>query len=188
MSNSGLLEAFMQSRTALLRYLVLRGAPADEGEDVLQEVFVRLSTDSIGPVDQPRAYLYRMATNQLLLQRRTGSRRGRREELWTDLHSGDSREIDEAPSVEARLIAREKLTILQHALDALPERTRDIFRRFRIEGEPQRAIAADIEISVSAVEKHLARAYDAIATVKLQFDEETGPPGTLRGSRRPHGD
>ena len=57
-------------------------------------------------------------------------------------------------------------------LDALPERTRTIFRRFRIDGEPQRLIADELGISVSAVEKHLARAYQAIADVKLRLDED----------------
>lgn len=183
MSNSGLFEAFLESRQALLRYLTLRGATEDEGEDILQEVFVRLSVDGIAPVDQPRAYLYKMATNQFLLQRRTGCRRERREEAWVDAHAGDPREVDETPSVESRLIAREKLVILQHTLDGLPERTRDIFRRFRIEGEPQSKIAADIDISVSAVEKHLARAYEAIAKMRLRFDEDAGDWRTLKGSK-----
>jgi len=62
------------------------------------------------------------------------------------------------------------LAILQRVFDELPERTRTIFRRFRLDGEPQRQIAADLGISVSAIEKHLTRAYEAVAAAKLRLD------------------
>jgi RNA polymerase sigma-70 factor (ECF subfamily) len=187
MSSSGLLGAFMDARAALLHYLVLRGAAADEAEDILQEVSLKLSAGGIGPVEQPRAYLYKMANNHFLLHRRTAHRRIRREEDWVDAHGGDHREVDEQPSAEARLIAREQLAILQRTLDGLPERTRMIFRRFRIDGEPQRQIAVDIGISVSAVEKHLARAYEAIATAKLRLDGDSRDSRYLSGGRDRHG-
>jgi RNA polymerase sigma factor (sigma-70 family) len=170
MSNSGLLGAFIQCRPALLRYLTLRGATAEEAQDILQEVHLKLWAEKIGEVDQPRAYLYKMTTNHFLLHRRTADRRTRREEAWMVAQGGEQPEVVESPSIEAGLIVREQLAILQRVLDALPERTRTIFRRFRLDGEPQREIAADIGISVSAIEKHLTRAYEAIAAAKLRLD------------------
>lgn len=183
MADGSLLRVFLTSRSALLRYLMLRGATADEAEDILQEVYLKLSADRIGPVLEPRAYLYRMTNNHFLGWRRASGRRMRREEDWVDAHSGDPREVDERPSVEAHLIAREQLAILQRVLDGLPERTRTIFRRFRIGGEPQRLIAADIGISVSAVEKHLTRAYEAISAAKLRLDVDRSDPRHLRNER-----
>ena len=171
-SGSGLLSAFTEGRPALLRYLTLRGATPEEAEDILQEVHLKLWAEKIGSVEQPRAYLYTMTNNHFLLHRRTASRRARREGDWVVAHGGERPEVDERPSVEAGLIAREQLAILQRVLDALPERTRIIFRRFRVDGEPQRDIAADIGISVSAIEKHLTRAYEAIAAAKLRLDED----------------
>lgn len=170
MSNSGLLGAFIECRPALLRYLKLRGATGDEAEDILQEVHLKLWAEKIGLVDQPRAYLYKMTNNHFLLHRRTAGRRARREGDWVVAHSGEQPEIDERPSAEAGLIARQQLDILQRTLDALPERTRIVFRRFRLDGEPQRQIAAEMGISVSAIEKHLTRAYEAIAAAKLRMD------------------
>jgi RNA polymerase sigma factor (sigma-70 family) len=170
MSNSGLLEAFIACRAALLRYLTLRGATTAEAEDVLQEVHLKLWAEKIGPVDQPRAYLYKMTNNHFLLHRRTANRRAHREGAWMVVRGGEQPEVDDHPSAEAGLIAREQLAILQRVLDALPERTRTIFRRFRIDDEPQRQIAADVGISVSAIEKHLTRAYEVIAAAKLRMD------------------
>lgn len=188
MSNSGLVAAFMQSRAALLRYLTVRGATAEEAEDVLQDMVLKLSTDRVGPIDQPRAYLYRMATNHFLLLRRTAGRRERREEAWVEAQSGPNRETDDTPSAETIIIHRQKLVILQRVLDALPERTRHIFRQFRIHGEPQRKIATEINISVSAVEKHLARAYEAITIARRQFDEDGVVSRSLEGLGERHDD
>lgn len=168
----GLLALFAEMRPALLRYLASRGAGADEAEDILQDVQVKLLADAIGPVDQPRAYLYRMTNNHFLLARRTAGRRVRREEDWLSAQGADGGEADQKPSAETELIARQQLAILQRVLDELPERTRKIFRRFRIDGEPQRLIADEMGISVSAVEKHLAKAYQAISDVKLRLDED----------------
>lgn len=187
MASGGLATAFIDLRAALSRYLMLRGASAEEAEDILQDVYLTLSADRIGPVAEPRAYLYRMTTNHFLLARRTDGRRTRREEDWVEAHSGETSEMDEQPSAEARLIAREQLAILQRVLDGLPERTRMIFRRFRIDGEPQRRIAVDIGISVSAVEKHLTRAYEAIAAAKLKLDGDNAHPRHLSDGRGRHG-
>ena len=170
--SAGLLALFTEVRPALLRYLGSRGARPEEAEDILQDVQVKLLADGVGSVDQPRAYLYRMTNNHFLASRRMAGRRMRREEDWVSAQGADRGEIDQKPSAEAELIARQQLAILQRVLDALPERTRTIFRRFRIDGEPQRLIADELGISVSAVEKHLARAYQAIADVKLRLDED----------------
>jgi len=169
MSNTGLLGAFMECRPALLRYLTLRGARTDEAEDILQEVHLKLWAEKMGSVDQPRAYLYKMTHNHFLLHRRTAVRRTQREEDWMQVHGGEQPDVDERPSAEAGLIAREQLAILQRVLDALPERTRTIFRRYRIDGELQRQIAAEMGISVSAIEKHLTRAYEAIAAIRSRL-------------------
>jgi RNA polymerase sigma-70 factor (ECF subfamily) len=173
MPNSGLLQIFAEVRDALLRFLVSRGAFPADAEDILQEVHLKLLADGLGPIAEPRAYLYKMANNHFLRMRRTAERRTRREEDWTRAHGGGDGELDGRPSIEAELIAREQLAILQRVLDGLPERTRTIFRRFRVDGEPQRQIAADLEISVSAVEKHLAKAYAAISAAKLRLDGES---------------
>jgi RNA polymerase sigma factor (sigma-70 family) len=187
MSSSELLEAFTQLRPALLRYLTLRGARAEEAEDVLQEAHLKLWAPKVGPVEQPRAYLYSMVSNHFLLHRRAANRRVRREEDWVDVHGDEQRELDDRPSAEAQLIALEQLTSLQRALDTLPERTSTIFRRFRVDGEPQRQIALDLGISVSAVEKHLARAYEVIVAARLRLDEDFPDPRHLKSERGRHG-
>ncbi|HZV10979.1 MAG TPA: sigma factor, partial [Novosphingobium sp.] len=88
MPDSGLLQTFLNARPELLRFLRLRGAMPEEAEDILQNLGLKLAAQATGPVDQPRAYLYRMATNAFLLHRRGDARRRRRDEDWVDAQSG----------------------------------------------------------------------------------------------------
>jgi RNA polymerase sigma-70 factor (ECF subfamily) len=176
---AGLAGAFLAMRAELLRFLAARRVPADEAEDLLQDLYLRIAGRPAGPVGQPRAYLYKMADNLLLDRRRAGARRAVRERSWSETESGGDSEADQTPSAERQLIARERLDRVAGAIALLPERTILILRRFRLEGLPQHRIAAEIGISLSAVEKHLQRAYRAIVDVDESGDAEAG------GSRRP---
>lgn len=179
MSNSGLLQTFFEIRIALHRFLILRGANSAEADDILQDVSLRIASQKVGPVSEARAYLYKMASNQFNLLRRTEERRARREGDWVDAGSAEAREIDPQPSSERTLIEREQLAILEAALDRLPERTRSIFVRFRIDGERQKRIAEELGISVKAIEKHLARAYEEIARIRDLLDGDHTLPRHL---------
>lgn len=159
-------------RPALLKFLAARRVTPDEAEDLLQDLFVKLESAAIGPVAEPRAYLYRMADNLLLDRRRAEGRRVGREEAWVAVQGGAAPGVDDRPSPERLLIARERLAMVSRALAALPERTATIFRRFRIDGVNQKQIAAEQGISVSAVEKHLQRAYHAVVEVQARLDAD----------------
>jgi RNA polymerase sigma-70 factor (ECF subfamily) len=147
-----------------------RGAAPDEAEDLLQELYVRLETQAIGPIGEPRAYLYRMADNLFLDRRRADMRRATRERCWGE------QDNDPPSTPERELIGRERLAQVSAALAILPGRTVEIFRRFRIDGESQRAIGASLGISLSAVEKHLQRAYRAVADIRAHLDAENEAP------------
>jgi RNA polymerase sigma factor (sigma-70 family) len=154
----------------LFRFLTARRAPPEEADDILQDLFVRVSTLNSGPVAEPRAYLYKMTANLLFDRRRSAARRTAREALWSEATLGPEQEIDETPSAEQGLAAREELAIVSRAIDALPERTADILRRYRIDGEAQRQIAEALSISLSAVEKHLQRGYRAVVAARAQLE------------------
>ena len=171
-SDAGLTAVLADMRPALLRYLVARGATHPEAEDVLQDVYLTLADVASGPVAEPRAYLYRAATNRWLDHRRGATRQGRREQDWMAARAGALPAQDDQPTPEAQLIGAQSLRLVERALAALPERTVAIFRRFRIDGEPQRAIAGELGISVSAVEKHLQRAYQAVLEIRQRLDAE----------------
>jgi RNA polymerase sigma-70 factor (ECF subfamily) len=65
---------------------------------------------------------------------------------------------DGSPGLEAVLLARERVTRLSDCLGRLDARTRDIFLAHRIDGMSYQEIARRHRVSVSAVEKHIAKA------------------------------
>jgi RNA polymerase sigma-70 factor (ECF subfamily) len=145
-------------------------------EDILQDLYLKAGTLDSRPVAQPRAYLYKMTANLLFDRRRTAAHRASRERLWTEAQLGPEKEIDERPSVEQELAAREELRIVAGAVATLPERTAEILRRYRIDGDGQKAIAADLGISLSAVEKHLQRAYRVVDEARARLDADSRRP------------
>ncbi len=163
---SGLEAVFLENRMTLLRFLRARGA-GDAAEDCMQEVWIKASSGASGPIAEPLAYLYRTANNVMLDRRRAALRATRRDTAWSEAVD------DIAPAEsEARLIARERLAAVASVLTALGDRTDAIFRRYRLEGASQRDIAAEFGISLSAVEKHLQKAYRALGDLKERLDAE----------------
>jgi RNA polymerase sigma-70 factor (ECF subfamily) len=181
-ANGLLRTALLEHRPALLRYFIARRVPPEEAQDVLQDLAVKLESHASGPVAEPRAYLYRMAENLLLDRIRSDGRRRGREQAWVAAQAGATLETDDRPSPEQALIARERLALVSAALGALPERTLSVFRRYRIDGVPQRQIAVEAGISLSAVEKHLQKAYRAVVEVQARLDADSPCPRRPRGA------
>lgn len=184
---SGLAAVFIELRPALARFLTARGAQAAEAEDLLQDLYLKLGDTAAGPIAEPRAYLYRMANNLMIDLRRSSARRSTREQAWTSTQSGDGLEIDPRPSAEDSLLARDRLRLVETAINALPDRTSDIFRRYRLRGDAQKVIAADLGLSVSAVEKHLQRAYRVIVDARVRYDADLADPQRHSGEGETRG-
>ncbi len=179
MTCDGLLAVFMDLRPALARFLVGRGAQLGEAEDLLQELYIKLTEQTTGPVADPRAYLYRMAHNLLLDRHRSAARRHRREEEWSGAQADTIPDKDSQPSIETVLLDRERLKAVTDAIGTLPNRTVDIFRRYRIDGQSQKAIANELGLSLSAVEKHLQRGYRVVLDARQRLDADSSTPQRL---------
>jgi RNA polymerase sigma factor (sigma-70 family) len=177
-SEAGLDAVFMANRLQILRFVRARGA-GDDAEDMVQELWLKASTLQSGPIAEPLSYLYRMADNLLLDRRRSQQRRARREEAYSGLDQSPVPGASEAPSVERALVALERLRFVEATLAALGHRTATIFRRYRIDGVSQRDIGAELGLSLSAVEKHLQKAYRALIDIRAVDDAESAAPRRL---------
>lgn len=116
-----------------------------------------------------------MADNLLVDLRRSQSRRAMREGAWVATRT-EGGEADIQPSAEQALIAKQQLALIRESLLRLPERTLWVFRRFRLDGVGQKQIAAELGITVSAVEKHLQRAYRKLLESRSRLDADVGRP------------
>ncbi|MBN8816199.1 MAG: RNA polymerase sigma factor [Sphingomonas sp.] len=175
MADSGLTAIFLAQRPMLLRLLTARLGSRDDAEDALQDMWLRIDQLSDRPVDQPAAFLYRVAANLATDRRIAASRRVVRDAAWAD-HQPDA---DDLPDAERVSIGRSEWQAVESALNDMPERMATALRLFRIEGRPQRDIAENLGISVSGVEKLLQRAYRKIHDRLDRSGEDSV------GSRRP---
>ncbi len=170
MSDTGLEAVFLSNRERLLGFLRAHGA-GDAAEDLLQELWIKITAAPTGPIAQPLSYLYRAANNLMLDRYRSQQQATKRDHDWTEAATTLPGMSDE-PSTERRLIAREQLSIMQRTIDTLGERAAAIFRRHRIDGVGQRDIAQEFGVSISTVESDLRRAYRTVIETRRRFDEE----------------
>ncbi|MBS1240318.1 MAG: polymerase, sigma-24 subunit, subfamily [Proteobacteria bacterium] len=169
-SPSGLEAAFLEHRGKLLRFLGARGA-GDAAEDVLHEVWLKISAAETGPVAAPLAYLYRAADMAMIDRYRSARQAQKREKDWTEAIGGAVPGVSDAPSADRAIIARQQARLVAETLDALGERPAAIFRRHRVDGIQQRQVAEEFGVSVSTVESDLRTAYRALAELKERIDE-----------------
>lgn len=133
--------------------LMRRGRSTHDADDLVQEAWVRLAYyEREQIVDQPEAFLMRTALNLSIDAHR--ARVGRGEEVMLD----EVVLIDTAPDADAVVLGRERLARMSVCLGRLTNKTREIFLAHRVEGLSYQEIARRHQLSISTVEKHVARA------------------------------
>jgi RNA polymerase sigma-70 factor (ECF subfamily) len=143
-----------QMRPALVKFFWRKCRTQAEAEDLAQDVLMRaLDYARHLPAGQAKGYIFRAAVNRWRDRQRRIVSRGTTVELNESLLSVDEQSVPERLS-----IAEQELRLVMESLMELSERTRDVFVLVRLEQMKQTEIAAMFQISVSAVEKHLARA------------------------------
>ena len=167
---SGLAAVFLANRDRLLGFLRAHGA-GDATEDLLQELWVRVSAAPQQPIAQPLAYLYRAANNLMLDRYRSLRQAAQRDQDWAEVAGGDIRGGSDAPLPDRAIIARQQLAQAQAALDAVGPRAAAAYRRYRLDGISQRDIAAELGVSLSTVESDLRRAWQALIALQRNADK-----------------
>lgn len=151
----GLTELFNRYRAPLYAYFLRRTRNSADAEDLMHDVFVRLSRlDPKTDVHNAEAFVFQTAVNLLRDRARrahTKTAAGEVAALEFEPASGD-------PGPERVLQAKVELAKVMAALGALSEKTRAIFVLRRLEQMKCDEIAELYGISVSAVEQHITKA------------------------------
>jgi len=156
---SGVLAA---NRAQLVRFFAGRTGSVAEAEDVVQEIWLHTAQPSpghaAGPIANPLAYLHRVGMNIVLDRVRANGRRQRRDTGYVDATTSivGAEAVDDTPSAFDAVASRDRFDRLAAALSGPPEGAMRVFRRHRIDGVSHADIAAELGISRSAVEKHVA--------------------------------
>lgn len=137
----------------LLRRLTRRLGP-DEARDFAQEAFARLHHSGKLPVlDQPGAYLNRIARNMLIDRRRRQQRNGA---IFYPLDEG--RDAPTRAVQEWRIEERDLQRLYRQTVRAMPPKTRRVFVMHRMRRMTYKQIAAELGVCIQTVDYHMMRA------------------------------
>ena len=139
-----------------------------QAEDVLQETFLRAITEGAKfcSLENPRAWLFRVARNQLIDDSRSYAVKHQASELAYD----PPEDFDEIPAVKTLDIC------LPKALKKLDPDDREAIERCDLEGELQSQFADDKGLTLAGAKSRIQRARKRLKTelvdlCKVNFDE-----------------
>jgi RNA polymerase sigma-70 factor (ECF subfamily) len=157
----------VELRHALQRFVDGKLRDRQDGEDIVQETYVRLyDYRRTRPVADVGAFCFTVAHNLV----RDHFRRTRTA-LPIELHENIA---CAQPRADEILDYRQRVDILVRALNVMPPLRREVFLRRRLDGVPSATIAADLDMSMAAVDKHCAR---ALADLRAALERRALPPG-----------
>jgi RNA polymerase sigma factor (sigma-70 family) len=150
-----LIASFRENYQDLLRFLTRRTGDADRAADLAQDTYLKLAVSPAGEeIRNPRAYVYRVAGNLAIDMLRRDGR------VANDFIASEQADAvaDPAPSPEASAVGRERLRLVEAALDELPSNPRLALLMHRVEGKGFAEIARRLGVSESMVAKYIAQA------------------------------
>ncbi|WP_297093539.1 RNA polymerase sigma factor [uncultured Draconibacterium sp.] len=134
-------------------------------EDLIQETFITLweKRNSIKTDRSIESYLFVILRNNCLNFLRN-------EKLEKTTFSIDVEEVSELQYLyqidllgkEEKSLEEQLVTSFQEAVDELPDKMKQVFKRCKIEGRKQKEVADEMGISIKMVEKHIAKAKEQI--------------------------
>lgn len=152
--HSRLGEVVGQYRSPLLRFFQRRVGPGEDADDLVQDVFSRLATIDLGKIENIQGYIFQIAGNVM----RDKARRAHVRRMMT--HAPDDIDVEDEGgfSPERILQSKEALQIMVAALYELSDPIRIVFSHYHFDGVAQVEIARRMGLSLSTVEKHMAKA------------------------------
>jgi RNA polymerase sigma factor (sigma-70 family) len=161
-----MVAVYFERREDMRRFFLARLGGGADIEDLVQELYLKVQGLDSEPIDNPPAYLYRLASNLMLDRMRRQRRAGARDAEWRRENHASLGTLDvvDAPDAEAAVIARQRLQRLTESLKTLAPLTQKVFELHKFEGLTHAETAARLGISRSAVEKHVSLALKHLLT------------------------
>lgn len=158
MSNRENLSALFMGLQRSLAKVASSIAPPREIEDIVQETYVRIcEISNEETINSPRSFMYRIVKNLALDHVKRAEHR-----LSISLEDNQHADIQDlieqaGEDVTFNTVAsKEEFELFCRAVRQLPVQCRRVFVLKKVYGYSQKEIAADLNISESTVEKHIA--------------------------------
>lgn len=179
-TRGGVAAAFVECNEVLKRLLTRYFTEPQDINDVAQEAFLRAYVaEQTRKIEQPRAYLVRVARNLALTKLTEKSRQ------ITDYIEDMTAKalVDDESAVDSQLEAEQMFGLYCEAVVRLPEKMRHVYLLRKVHGLSHKEIAERLSLSVSSVEKYLLRGI-LICREHVRENSEVDPNRTLSKSRR----
>lgn len=178
-------KAIILPHEAALRARLRRLCPPGfDVDNLVAESLARAyGAKDIGRITSGRSYLFAIARNLMIDA-------ARRDTIVSLDFVADLDVLRSDDSLEAAITARDELRRLQAIIDTLPPQPRRVFLLRRVHDLSLNEIAGQMSLSVSTVEKHLAKAVMLVAKAVSEreesgFERTTRQSGQQAGDRRP---
>ena len=168
-------QVFLAQRARMEALVSRRVGCRATASDLVQELFLRFWRRPEVKVEALDTYLLRCAGNLAIDHLRS---EGSRERVAEATQAVDEQSCAAEP--EHALEVDHDLQRIEAALRALPDRTRQIFLLNRIHGCKYSEIATAMQLSQSAVEKHMMRALEACKASVAEPVSTLRRPGSAR--------
>jgi RNA polymerase sigma factor (sigma-70 family) len=147
-------KIYLASRKSISR-VVSRIVPPDEIEDIVQETYVRIcQIENKENITSPKSFMYRTARNLALdYQKRAGVKLVDRVD---DLQALEYLLSNDADEMYENTLINNEFSHFCEAVRQLPTQCCKVFVLKKVYGYSQREIAAQLDLSESTVEKHIA--------------------------------
>lgn len=155
------MAAYLERRPELLRYFRIRLRSGEAAEELVQEIYLKIAQrTSLSAGDEalsnPAAYLFRLGSNLMLDRMKRERRAERRNSAYGEMYAAMGAEtIDDQPSADDAVAAREELRKVVDAIRKLPPNVQRAFYLHKVEGLSHAETAEAMGVSRSSVEKYL---------------------------------
>lgn len=149
----------------LSHFLKKRLSGSHQAADIIQDIYLKiLISGKIPPKNYARQYLVSTAKNLIIDQ----SRRWRIEQAYLESIKHLPEETQDSPEYRLQII--ETLIEVDVLLHKLTEKARQAFLLRRVEGLSYQTIAKQLDVSLSSVEKYVAKGLQACAMAMMEND------------------
>ena len=155
-----LVALYLEKRPNLVRMFAAKLGSTAAAEDLVQDIYLKLTTVKQDDIANPMGLLYQIGANLMLDRIRANQRGAARDTAWREAsrHAVGGEDVADEPRADDAVAARQRLAQAAAAIDALPPRMRQAFRLRRVEGYSQAETAKIMGVTVKAVEKHMGAA------------------------------
>ena len=151
----GIVDTFLSYESAIKRYLTRFLYRSEDIDEAAQETFLMaFDAEKKRSISSPKAYLFQVAKSIAL--RELTRKSTKMTDYLEDALLKDDSLLGGNDSLEDEVMAQQKIKNYCAAIASMPLQCRKVFLMRKLQAKSHREIAEALNVSVSAVEKHIA--------------------------------